>query len=211
MISPSDDLTKNPELEALIKDVKCKIRKYYRGIKEQIDRTGNFLKEKKLVKERDICIEIKSYLKEEIEEHIISERTIDRCCPDEWKRKTKPKKERQMSFFEGKKEPEQVLGTYTNSNVTPAGQVLEQEFQCQDRSKVVEEQVLSQPAAQTNGEQESEANKLKDMKQEEVWLAKTVFRLGDYQLPIAVRVNCAQKKVEPAELDFEGYYINDTD
>jgi len=64
--SSSNNLTKNRELDVLIKDVKIKIKKFYGGIKEQIERTGYFLKEKKLVKERDICIELKSYLKEEI-------------------------------------------------------------------------------------------------------------------------------------------------
>jgi hypothetical protein len=107
----SNDLSKDPQLEALIKDVKVKIRKSCGVIEEQIQRTGNFLKEKKLVKERDICVEIKSYLKEEIEDQMISARTIDRCCPDEWKRKTKPKKERQMSFFEDKKELEEGIVT----------------------------------------------------------------------------------------------------
>jgi hypothetical protein len=113
--SSSNDVIKNPELEALIKDVKVQIRKFYGRIKEQIQRAGIFLKEKKLVKERDICVELKSFLKEEIQEHIISERTIDRCCPDEWKRKTKPKKERQLSFFEDKKELEEA--TITNTAV----------------------------------------------------------------------------------------------
>jgi len=113
MPASSNNVTRNPELEALIKDVKVQIRKSYRVIKEQIERTGNFLKEKKLVKERDICVEIKSHLKEEIQEHIISERTIDRCCPEEWKRKTKPKKERHLSFFEDKKQLEEATVTNT--------------------------------------------------------------------------------------------------
>ena len=120
MPSSYNNVTRNPDLETLIKDVKVQIRKLYGGIKEQIERTGNFLKEKKLVKERDICVQIKSYLKEEIEDQIISERTIDRCCPDEWKRKTKPKKERHLSFFEDKNELEQ--GTVTNTAVEMSSQ-----------------------------------------------------------------------------------------
>jgi len=118
--SASNNVARNPELDTLIKDVKAQIRKFHGGIKEQIERTGDFLKEKKLVKDRDICVEIKSNLKEEIEDQIISERTIDRCCPEEWKRKTKPKKERHLSFFEDKNELEQ--GTVTNTAVEMSSQ-----------------------------------------------------------------------------------------
>ncbi|MGC1932434.1 MAG: hypothetical protein WA667_25965 [Candidatus Nitrosopolaris sp.] len=52
---------------------------------------GNVLKTKRVIKEEDICTEIKNALYEEIKEKIISSDTIERCCPDEWKRKTKPK------------------------------------------------------------------------------------------------------------------------
>ncbi len=143
-MSSSNNLAKNPELDVLVKDIKFQIRKIFGGTKEQIERIGNFLKEKKLVKERDICIEIKSHLKEEIEEGLISERTIDRCCPEKWKRKTRPKaEERQMSFFEGQKEPKHETVTNTNTNVTSAGQVLQQEFD-PDESKKVEEHVKQQ-------------------------------------------------------------------
>lgn len=82
---------KKSELDAIIKDVKIQIRRLFGGYKEQIERIGNVLKTKRIIKEEDICIEIKNALREEIKEKIISSDTIERCCPDEWKRKTKPK------------------------------------------------------------------------------------------------------------------------
>jgi hypothetical protein len=44
------------------------IRKHYAGLKEQIERIGNALRAKKLIKEEDICIEIKNTLREEIKD-----------------------------------------------------------------------------------------------------------------------------------------------
>jgi hypothetical protein len=81
---------KKSELDATIKDVKIQIRKLFGGYKEQIERIGIVLKTKRLIKEEDICTEIKNALREEIKEKIISSDTIERCCPDEWKRKTRP-------------------------------------------------------------------------------------------------------------------------
>ncbi len=137
--SSNSHVPRDHELEILINDVKARIRKFYGGIKEQIERTGNFLKEKKLIKERDICIEIKSYLKEEIKDQIISERTIDRCCPDEWKHKTKPKKERHLSFFEDKNLQEQEIVTNTSAKLTCEGQIL-QDLELGDKSNKSNEQ-----------------------------------------------------------------------
>ena len=55
---------------------------------ELIKRLGNALK--KIVKrERDICEEIKTALKEEIAEGIISTRSIELHCPPEWRREWK--------------------------------------------------------------------------------------------------------------------------
>ena len=166
-------------------------------------------------------------MKEEIEEGLISERTIDRCCPEEWKRKTRPKpEERQMSFFEGQKEPKQETVTNTNTNVTSGGQVLQQEFD-PDESKKVEEQkpegTKIQRVAQIPGEQESEEmqrlkmenkgqkekiesllkeiDKLKE--QGDVWTANGIVQMGKIQLPLILTVNTKQKKIESVELDRE--------
>lgn len=218
MPSSSNNVTRNPELDTLIKDVKAQIRKFHGGIKEQIERAGNFLKEKKLVKDRDICVEIKSNLKEEIEDQIISERTIDRCCPDEWKRKTKPKKERHLSFFEDRNELEQETVTNANINVTPDGQVLQQEVGPPDESKIIEEQkpeehtlgLSKQQAAQVNRKQESEkSEKLKEERQEgDIWTDNAVLKFDGFELLVTITVNYKQKKIERLELDIEKYFTN---
>ena len=41
------------------------------------------------------CEQIKYYLAEEITEGLILKRDIERYCPEKWKKKTKPKKEKQ--------------------------------------------------------------------------------------------------------------------
>jgi hypothetical protein len=47
-----------------------------------------------------ICEEIKNTLKEEIAEKIITTRFIEQFCPDDWKRRTRPKKaENEISSF----------------------------------------------------------------------------------------------------------------
>ena len=132
--------TKQTEIEGIIKDVKIQIRKHYAGIKEQIERIGCVLKANKLIEENDICTEIKNALREEINDKIISSDTIERCCPDAWKRKTKPKtKDPQLRFLEGKNSLEQETVTNVNTNVTSGGQILFQEQDLDDHSKMEEQ------------------------------------------------------------------------
>jgi hypothetical protein len=130
---------KKSELDAIIKDVKIRIRKLFGGYKEQIERIGNVLKVKGLIKEEDICTEIKNALREEIKEKIISSDTIERCCPDEWKRKTRPKDsiDPQLRISEDKNPQEQETVTNSNTNITSGGQILQQEFE-PDHSKIVD-------------------------------------------------------------------------
>jgi hypothetical protein len=129
------------DLDAIIKDVKIQIRRLFGGYKEQIERIGNIIKAKGLIKEEDICTEIKNALREEIKEKIISSDTIERCCPDEWKRKTKPKDsiDPQLRIYEDKNplEQETVTNTNTNANITSGDQILQQEFE-PDHSKIVD-------------------------------------------------------------------------
>jgi hypothetical protein len=60
-------------------------------------RLGNAIKKAGIVKESDICHEVKNILAEEIAAQNITVRTIDRYCLDEWKHITKPKKDK-LSF-----------------------------------------------------------------------------------------------------------------
>lgn len=146
----SDESVKNTnksELDEIIKDVKTQIRRHYEGNKVQIHRIGYLLKEKKLIKEEDICTEIKNALREEIKEKIISSDTIERCCPEEWKRKTKPKetKDPQPRIYEDKNPQEQRLVKNVNANIASGGQLLQQE----GKPKKVEEQNIERPVTDT--------------------------------------------------------------
>jgi len=89
--------TPEQEAEVVIVEVKRELRGLFVKSDELIKRLGNALKE--IVKrERDICEEIKTALKEEIAAGIISTRTIElHCRPEwrrEWKRKTKSESEK---------------------------------------------------------------------------------------------------------------------
>jgi hypothetical protein len=161
----STENVKKSDLDAIIKDVKIQIRRLFGGYKEQIERIGNVLKIKGLIKEEDICTEIKNALRDEIKEKIISSDTIERCCPDEWKRKTKPKDsiDPQLRISEDKNPQEQETVTNTNTNITSGGQILQQEFE-PVHSKKVEEKVKSrQEQKQIREEQEEELKRLRPL------------------------------------------------
>jgi hypothetical protein len=80
--------TPEQEAENVVVEVKQDLRCLFVKSEELINRLGNALK--KIVKrERDICEEIKTALKEEIAEGIISTRTIELHCPPEWRREWK--------------------------------------------------------------------------------------------------------------------------
>ncbi len=168
----STGIIKSSELDQMIKDVKIQIRKIFQGYKELIQRLGSFLLEKELVKKEDICSEIKNALRDEIKEKLVSSDTIERSCPDEWKRKTRPivNEDPQMRIFEGKNELEQVQETVTSTNisVTPEGQILQHEFEAanamvaEERTNQKEEQFgkIEQQREQTIKAQEKELEKL---------------------------------------------------
>lgn len=212
----SINFSKNDDLETVVKDFKLQIRRSCKEIKEQIERMGRFLKENKLVKENDICIEIKSYLKEEIDEHLISERTVDRYCPDSWKRKTKPKGERQMSFRSFKNELEDRVVTTTNSNVVSKGQILQQEVEFPKKSKIVEEKQKMEIQVENHRVMNSETqlnryreeiNKFEEAKGE-IWTGNGSVKVGEIQLALLITVNSKLKKIEKVALDLHEFYLN---
>jgi hypothetical protein len=107
------------EVDAVIEDVKRELRSLFVKTDEQIKKVGNVLK--KIVKrEEGICEEIKNALKEEIAEGVISTRTIELYCPQEWKRKTKPKQREneKISFSEQLKEKPQQQMVATNQGIS---------------------------------------------------------------------------------------------
>jgi hypothetical protein len=159
--------TKKSELDAIIKEVKIQIRRLFGGYKEQIERIGNVLKVEGLIKEEDICTEIKNALREEIKEKIISSDTIERCCPDEWKRKTKPKDsiDPQLRISEDKNPQEQETVTNTNTNITSEGQILQQEFE-PDHSKIVEEKVKEKEKESFENDRQEQKQIIKEQEEE---------------------------------------------
>ena len=64
--------------------------------------------------------EIKSALREEIAQRLISRRDIERYCPDEWKQKTKPKKEQNdnRSFSQQEQQVTPIIIDTNGNSVT---------------------------------------------------------------------------------------------
>ena len=94
----------------ILGEVKQELRKIFAKRKDLIIRLGNEFQ--KLVSDQEsICEEIKNVLYEEIVKGVISTRDIERYCPDEWKKKTKPRskaKNDNLSFSE-KQESQQTI------------------------------------------------------------------------------------------------------
>ena len=109
------------EVDAVIEEDKRELRSLLVKTDEQIKKIGNALK-KVVKREESICEEIKIALKEEIAEGVISTRTIELHCPQEWKRKTKPKQREneKISFskLDEEKPPQQIAAMQEGKSVT---------------------------------------------------------------------------------------------
>jgi hypothetical protein len=86
--------TVRDNLDTEIQEIREEFRTHFTKCEELIKRLGNAIKKAGIVKENDICHEVKNILAEEIADQKITVRTIDRYCLDEWKRITKPKKDK---------------------------------------------------------------------------------------------------------------------
>jgi hypothetical protein len=89
----------------VIKEVKLKLKSIFMKRRDLIIKLGNEF-EKLVPKPESICEEIKIVLREEIAEHIISSRDIERYSPEKWKKKTKPQKNDNLSFLTKTEEQE---------------------------------------------------------------------------------------------------------
>ena len=98
------------ELDAVVEEAKRELRSLFVKSEDQIKKVGNALK-KVVKKEESICEEIKIALKEEIVEGVISTRTIELHCPQEWKRKTKPKQRENEKISFSKPQQQQIAAT----------------------------------------------------------------------------------------------------
>lgn len=127
------------DLDTEIRKIKEELGKHFVKCDELVKRLGNAIKKAGIVKESDICHEIKIILAEEIADQKLSVRTIDRCCPDKWKKITKPKKKDKMSFS-----PQQIAVTQDgNSEIAPP-----QRHREQPEEKSASTQTDSKPAEQ---------------------------------------------------------------
>jgi DNA repair exonuclease SbcCD ATPase subunit len=95
----------NSELDIVIKEVKLRLKSIFMKRRELIIKLGNEF-EKVVQKPESICEEIKIVLHEEITEHIISSRDIERYSLEKWKKKTKPQKNDKLSFLTKTEEQE---------------------------------------------------------------------------------------------------------
>jgi hypothetical protein len=114
----------NAELDKVIRLVKEEFRNIFAKRKDLIMKLGEAFKQR-VSNIEDVCEEIKNALREEIAEGIISNRDIERYCPDKWKKNTKPKKENNdnLSFsrLEQQDTPELLVCTDGNLITEPAG------------------------------------------------------------------------------------------
>jgi hypothetical protein len=99
------ELNNNSELDNVIKEAKQELRVLFLKHKDIIIKLGDEF-EKLVTNSESVCEEIKIALHEEITDHIISLRDIERYCPDKWKKKTKPKKNDNLSFLTKTEEQE---------------------------------------------------------------------------------------------------------
>lgn len=88
--------TFKPELDVVIAEVKEQFRLFLTKRSELVLRLGHAY-EQVVGDVESICEEIKNILHDEIVQKLISRRDIERYCPDEWKRRTKPKNDN-LSF-----------------------------------------------------------------------------------------------------------------
>jgi hypothetical protein len=112
----------NSDLDAVIREVKEELKIIFFRRKDLITKLGEAFKHT-VSDEESICEEIKNALRDEIRDGHISERDIERYCPDEWKQKTKPKKPKndKLSFLRYEQEaiPQMLVGANGNSPIEP--------------------------------------------------------------------------------------------
>src|SRR5437867_1322958 len=102
------------KLELVIEEAKKEFKVIGSKSKDIVLKIGKEL-EKTQGRPEDICEEIKNILNEEIAQGLISRRNIERYCPDNWKKKRRPKKQGvndNLSLSAGKKSlPPMVIDT----------------------------------------------------------------------------------------------------
>ena len=83
----------NLDIDSIIAKVKQEFKNFFIQREQLIITLGKAF-ERIVSKPESICREIKGTLREEIAQGLITTRAIELHCPDEWKKKTRPKKEK---------------------------------------------------------------------------------------------------------------------
>jgi hypothetical protein len=144
------------ELDTVVREVKQELRNTFDKTGNQIKRLGFAIKKSGLVKDEDTCQWIKHVLKDEIKEDIISIRTIEVHCLDEWKRKTKPKELRQAKT---------KAKTSEQENAEPAFSEAKQEKIC-EKSQAPKAEISIYASGEQTQTTEAEAPKKPDQDQD---------------------------------------------
>jgi hypothetical protein len=132
-----------------------------------------------------ICEEIKNELREEITQGLISTRDIERYCPIEWKKKTRPKKEAKNDKLSFSRQVQHVIppilvDTHGNSVTEPApipdpdsiNDGINREASAREEAKCTDEcpihneleEVIRKPTSFTNADQQlSEQGRVKEL------------------------------------------------
>ena len=105
----------NSDLDAVIREVKEELKIIFFKRRDLILKLDEAFKN--IVSDiESICEEIKNALHDEIRDGHISERDIERYCPDEWKQKTKPKKPKNDKMSFPRPEQEAILQLLVDTN-----------------------------------------------------------------------------------------------
>jgi hypothetical protein len=99
------NFSNSSNLDEIIQSVKQEFKNFLVKRRELIIKLG-YAFERVVANPECICEEIKSALRDEIAEKIISSRNIEMYSPDKWKKKTKPKKNDNLSFLTKTEEQE---------------------------------------------------------------------------------------------------------
>jgi phage FluMu protein Com len=113
----------NSDIDSIIANVKLEFKNFLIK-RDQLMITLGKAFERIVSKPESICREIKGTLREEIAQGLITTRAIELHCPDEWKKNTRPKKEKNENLSISRQEqlatPRVLVDTYGNSEIEPA-------------------------------------------------------------------------------------------
>ncbi|MGA9840925.1 MAG: hypothetical protein WBP64_03715 [Nitrososphaeraceae archaeon] len=110
----------NSDIDSIIANVKQEFKNFLIKYEQLIITLGEAF-ERIISKPESICREIKGTLREEIAQGLITTRVIELYCRDEWKKKTRPKKEKNENLSISREEqqatPRVLVDTYGNSEI----------------------------------------------------------------------------------------------